>query len=89
AAPGALAPAGRPATAKQQALGELVTALASVLRARDKRYVMANVPRAALDDVKRVLPGLNGPTVVDILNGGQHVAVHAVAAAQRCPRAAV
>ena len=39
---------------------------------------MANVPRARLDDVRRVLPGLNGPTVVDILNGGAHVAVHAV-----------
>lgn len=81
AAPGATAPAGAPASPKQQAMGELVTALASVLRARDKRYVMANVPRAALDEVKRVLPGLNGPTVVDIMNGGEHVAVHAVAAA--------
>ena len=43
--------------------------------------VMANVPRAALDDVKRVLPGLNGPTVIDIMNGGAMVAVHAVVAA--------
>ena len=81
AAPGATAPAGAPASPKQQAMGELVTALASVLRARDKRYVMANVPRASLDEVKRVLPGLNGPTVIDILDGGAHVAVHAVAAA--------
>ena len=39
---------------------------------------MANVPRAALGRVKEVLPGLNGPTVIDILDGGQHVAVHAV-----------
>ena len=81
AAPGALAAAGQAPSAKQHAMDELVTALASVLRARDKRYVMANVPRAALDEVKRVLPGLNGPTVIDILNGGEHVAVHAVAAA--------
>lgn len=64
--------------AKQQSLDELATALESVLRARGQRYVMANVPRAALDRVKEVLPGLNGPTVIDILNGGQHVAVHAV-----------
>jgi ATP phosphoribosyltransferase len=28
--------------------------------------------------VKEILPGLNGPTVVDILDGGIHVAVHAV-----------
>ena len=42
-------------------------ALDSVLRARGKRYLMANVPRAALDEVTRVIPGLNGPTVIDIL----------------------
>lgn len=60
------------------ALAELTTALESVLRARGQRYVMANVPRAVLDEVTRVLPGLNGPTVIDLLNGGTHVAVHAV-----------
>jgi ATP phosphoribosyltransferase len=43
---------------------------------------MANVPRSALDDVKAVLPGLNGPTVVDIMNGGAYVAVHAVVPAK-------
>jgi ATP phosphoribosyltransferase len=64
--------------AKQQSIDELAAALESVLRARGQRYVMANVPRAALDRVKEVLPGLNGPTVIDILDGGQHVAVHAV-----------
>ena len=63
---------------KARALDELVTALESVLRARGQRYVMANVPRDALARVKEVLPGLNGPTVIDILNGGSHVAVHAV-----------
>jgi ATP phosphoribosyltransferase len=78
AAPGAVATGGATPTAKQQALDELVAALGSVLRARDKRYVMANVPRAALDEVKRVLPGISGPTVIDIMNGGTHVAVHAV-----------
>ena len=63
---------------KARAIDELVTALESVLNARGQRYVMANVPRAALDEVKKVLPGINGPTVIDILNGGLHVAVHAV-----------
>jgi ATP phosphoribosyltransferase len=63
---------------RARALDELIAALTSVLRARGKRYLMANVPRTALDDIKLVLPGLNGPTVVDILNGGAYVAVHAV-----------
>jgi ATP phosphoribosyltransferase len=64
--------------AKLGSLEQLVAALASVIRAQDKRYLMANVPRTALDRVKSILPGINGPTVVDILNGGVFVAVHAV-----------
>jgi ATP phosphoribosyltransferase len=56
----------------------LVGALESVIRAKGQRYLMANVPRGSLAEVKRVLPGLNGPTVIDILNGGDTVAVHAV-----------
>jgi ATP phosphoribosyltransferase len=63
---------------RTRALDELSAALESVIRARGKRYVMANVPKDRLDDVRRVLPGLNGPTVIDILNGGTYVAVHAV-----------
>jgi ATP phosphoribosyltransferase len=62
-------------------LTELTQALGSVLAARGKRYLMANVPRTALSSVREVLPGLNGPTVVDILNGS-HVAVHAVVPAK-------
>ena len=59
-------------------MDELVAALESVLRARGKRYLMANVPRRALDQVREVVPGLNGPTVIDIMDGGVFVAVHAV-----------
>ena len=66
---------------RARTLDELVMALASVLAARGKRYVMANVPRARLDEVKRVLPGISGPTVIDVMNGGAMVAVHAVAPA--------
>ncbi|HEY5490635.1 MAG TPA: ATP phosphoribosyltransferase, partial [Gemmatimonadaceae bacterium] len=46
-----------------------------------RRYVMANVPRARLDEVKRILPGISGPTVIDVMNGGSMVAVHAVSPA--------
>lgn len=60
------------------ALTELVAALTSVLRARGQRYLMANVPREALPRVREITPGLGGPTVMDVLNGGALVAVHAV-----------
>lgn len=69
-----------------RALDELVAALGSVLRARGKRYLMANVPRERLDEVRRVVPGLNGPTVVDVLDGGKFVAVHAVVPASNIYR---
>ena len=77
---------GSACTRKQGALTELVAALTSVIRARGQRYLMAKVPRASLDRVKEVLPGINGPTVIDILNGGSHVAVHAVVAADNIYR---
>jgi ATP phosphoribosyltransferase len=59
-------------------VGELVTALESVLRAQKKRYLMANVPRARLDEVREVIPGISGPTIVEVLDGGTWVAAHAV-----------
>lgn len=63
---------------KGGALDELTSALESVVAARDQRYLMANVPRIRLDEVRQVIPGINGPTVIDIMDGGEHVAVHAV-----------
>lgn len=56
----------------------LVLALESVLRAQRKRYLMANVPRTRLEEVKRIIPGLSGPTIVDVLDGNGWVAAHAV-----------
>lgn len=61
-----------------RAIGELATALESVLRAEAKRYLMANVPRAKLDEVRQVIPGINGPTIVEVLDGDAWVAAHAV-----------
>jgi ATP phosphoribosyltransferase len=57
---------------------ELTTALESVLRARKKRYLMANVRRDTLEQVRDVLPGISGPTIVDVLDQDDWVAAHAV-----------
>jgi len=61
------------------AIDELGLALESVVRARGQRYLMANAPRRALQTVRELLPGISGPTVVDV-NGpaSDLVAVHAV-----------
>lgn len=64
--------------ARRPALEDLSAALESVLRAESKRYLMANVPRDRIDELKQVLPGISGPTIVDVLQGGSWVAAHAV-----------
>lgn len=65
------------------AIADLATALESVLRAEAKRYLMANVPRARLEEVRQVIPGINGPTIVEILDGNAWVAAHAVVEADQ------
>lgn len=67
--------------ARRTQIDELVDALSSVIRARGRRYLMANVPRAKLEEVQAILPGINGPTVIDIMDHGEMVAVHAVVSA--------
>jgi len=55
------------------------TAFESVVSAEGKRYLMMNAPTERLAAVKEVLPGLDGPTVMDVAaDGDDTVAVHAV-----------
>jgi len=61
---------------------QVSTALGSVLDAEDKRYLMLNAPADELETIKDVLPGMGGPTVMDIA-GTDQVAVHAVVAEDR------
>lgn len=56
---------------------QIRTAIQSVLAADGKRYLMMNVPRDRIEDVKSVIPGLGGPTVMDIA-GQDALAVHVV-----------
>ncbi len=67
----------RPDTAGDPKVEQVSTAIGSVLAAEDKRYLMMNVPEDSLDTVKDVIPGMGGPTVMDIA-GDDMVAVHAV-----------
>jgi len=58
---------------------QIETALGSVIAAEGKRYLMMNVPEERVEDVTEVVPGLDGPTVMDIAGDGK-VAFHAVVA---------
>jgi len=66
-----------PETADDPKVQQTRTALASVLAAEGKRYLMMNVPEGRLADVEDIIPGMGGPTVMDI-DGKDAVAVHVV-----------
>jgi ATP phosphoribosyltransferase len=68
---------------KKEKIDEILLALESVVRARGQCYLMMNVKRSSLDSVKSVLPGLSGPTVMDVASAEDLVAVHAVVSEER------
>ncbi|WP_276260027.1 ATP phosphoribosyltransferase [Haloglomus litoreum] len=55
-----------PSRADDEKVRQLTTALESVLAAEDKRYLMMNVPKDRLAAVEEVIPGMGGPTVMDV-----------------------
>lgn len=63
--------------AVRQEAEDLAHAFDSVENALRKRYLMANVERARLEEVVRLIPGLKAPTVLDTADRST-VAVHAV-----------
>ncbi|MCU0851686.1 MAG: ATP phosphoribosyltransferase [Thermoplasmata archaeon] len=65
-------------TDKKARIEEVTSAIQSVMNASRKRYIMANVPRASLPNLKTLLPGVSGPTVMNIMGREDMVAIHAV-----------
>ena len=63
---------------KRTQLEELRSALKGVLDAQARRYLMLNVRRAHLEEVKELLPGVTAPTLMPLLGHEDWVAVHAV-----------
>ncbi|MEI7473482.1 MAG: ATP phosphoribosyltransferase [bacterium] len=53
-------------------------AIKSAIAAEEKKYLMANIPKKSLSDVKNFLPGLSSPTVIDLYGEDDNVAIHVV-----------
>ena len=60
------------------AIDELADSIRSVIDAERKKYLMANVPKDRIADAERIVPGLEGPTILDIAGNSGYVALHAV-----------
>ncbi len=67
-------------TEKNEAMMEVTEAIRSVINAENRKYLMANVPRTQILEVGKFLPGIGGPTVLEIAGSKDFVAVHAVIA---------
>jgi ATP phosphoribosyltransferase len=63
---------------KREEIDELVSAIESVENAKNKKYLMADVPVKSLEQVKKYFPGIAGPTVMNIMGREDVVAVHVV-----------
>ena len=55
---------------KQSILQELLFRINSVMSAADKKYVLMNAPREAVDAIISVLPGIKSPTIMPLAQEG-------------------
>ncbi|MDR0887663.1 MAG: ATP phosphoribosyltransferase [Candidatus Methanoplasma sp.] len=65
-------------SSKKSEITDVVDSIRSVIEAEDKKYLMADVPIDKLEKVQKILPGIGGPTVLNIAGNDKVVAVHAV-----------
>jgi len=56
----------------------LLLRIDGVQQVRESKYIMLHAPRAALPQIKKLLPGSESPTVIPLDGTGEKVAVHAV-----------
>ncbi len=68
---------------KQDKTQVVLRALKSVIDAREKKYLMAHVPKAALDEIRAFLPGLSSPTIMTLAGDDEHVVMHVVVDADK------
>lgn len=63
---------------KRTMLDRLLSRLDGVLLAAESKYVMLHAPRGAVDEITRMLPGAENPTLMNLEGDADRVALHAV-----------
>ena len=63
---------------KSALVDKLLQRLDGVIQVRESKYIMLHAPRAALDEISRLLPGSEHPTIIPLDGNDEKVAVHAV-----------
>ena len=63
---------------KQALVERILQRLDGVLQVHESKYIMLHAPRAALDEIRDLLPGSETPTVIPLEGTNDKVAIHAV-----------
>jgi len=63
---------------KQSMLDRLLARMDGVLLAAESKYVMLNAPRDAIEEITRLLPGAENPSLMNLEGAPDRVALHAV-----------
>ncbi len=63
---------------KRDTLDILLRRMEGVLQAQECKYIMFHAPKRALDNIKKLLPGSEAPTIVPLAECNDKVAVHVV-----------
>jgi ATP phosphoribosyltransferase len=68
---------------KFQKIEQIKTAVESVVIARGKKLILMNIPADKLEEIKRIVPGMAGPTVSKVEADTPMLAIQAVVETQR------
>jgi ATP phosphoribosyltransferase len=63
---------------KQEWVDRLLLRIDGVQQVRESKYIMLHAPRAALAEIRRLLPGSEFPTILPLEGSDDRVAIHAV-----------
>ena len=66
------------APSKDEWVQRLLMRFDGVQQVRESKYIMLHAPRAALSDIRKLLPGSEFPTIIPLEGSADKVAVHAV-----------
>lgn len=61
---------------KQKMIDLLLPRISGVLKAEASKYILFHAPKSALDEIKRILPGFETPTIMPLAGFDDKVAVH-------------
>lgn len=63
---------------KQSLINKLLPRIDGVMQAKESKYIMLHAPKSYLEQVKRLLPGAENPTVLPLSGHDDRVAIHVV-----------